>query len=274
MKSWLLLHMALCIASGQPWLGHSVSQAPVLYIDEEMSERALRRRLKQLAAGLGVTTDVPLQALSHAGIRMNEEGAGKLIAHLNALQFKPQVIIIETLRQVLVGKENEAHDVSSFWRNLDPLFVQGVSLIVAHHMRKPKLDGGDNIRYRASGTTALIGGCDNAIGLHRPEPHSLVLTQVKNRDIEEPAPLSIHVAGGRDNGPVTLTIGEKWIDNWGEEALALCAKHPDLSHLAIYAQYAEQIGVSYTTYWRRLSHLPCSHQAPGPASSASGGAPA
>src|SRR5437899_608785 len=56
MKTWVLLHMALCMASGHPWLGHKTVPQTVLYIDEEMGERTLRSRLKRLARGLGLGT--------------------------------------------------------------------------------------------------------------------------------------------------------------------------------------------------------------------------
>ena len=50
-KSWTLLHLALTIAAGRPWLDRFPVPSPrrILYVDEEMNPRTLRRRVKQLA---------------------------------------------------------------------------------------------------------------------------------------------------------------------------------------------------------------------------------
>ena len=49
-KTWLLLDLALHLSASKDWLGHFPipTAKRVLYIDEEMSEITLRRRLKQL----------------------------------------------------------------------------------------------------------------------------------------------------------------------------------------------------------------------------------
>src|SRR5262245_58098274 len=59
MKSWLLLHLGLSMAAGRPWLGNFgiTSPRPVLYVDEEMSERTLRRRVKRLGQGAKLGTE-------------------------------------------------------------------------------------------------------------------------------------------------------------------------------------------------------------------------
>ena len=56
LKSWLLLSLALHLAAGRLWLGtFSIPQRQsVLFIDEEMSERELRRRVQRLAKGAGL----------------------------------------------------------------------------------------------------------------------------------------------------------------------------------------------------------------------------
>ena len=71
LKSWLLLDLALAITSGQPWLGQFTVPQPkkVLYVDEEMNERTLRRRVKQLGAGIGTSSsEIPFRAMSLCGV--------------------------------------------------------------------------------------------------------------------------------------------------------------------------------------------------------------
>lgn len=260
MKSWVLLHLALCVAAGVPWCGRAVHQEPVLFVDEEMSERTLRSRVKRLAQGLGIKTPAPLQLISHAGVRFDEGGAQRLMDRLNQCRFRPTVVIVETLRRILVGSENEAEAMGRFWRNVDPLFLQGVTVIISHHMRKPRQDGPDNPRYRASGSTDIFGGADNAIALMRPQPHTLVLTQHKNRDVEEGPPLTLKVESKGQDGPFLVYQAPDYIDTTTKLLLDLCLQHPTLTHTDIYARYKDQIKVSYSTYWRRLQALRCEHK--------------
>ena len=89
-KSWLLLHLGLHIAAGKQWLGEfSIPQAKgVLYVDEEMSERLLRRRIKRLGLGAELDgEDFPFQVLSHGGVKLDEHGAQRLMAILEANSF-------------------------------------------------------------------------------------------------------------------------------------------------------------------------------------------
>jgi len=260
MKSWLLLHMALCIASGQPWCGHPTNAQTVLYIDEEMGERTLRSRLKRLAKGLEIAVPkCDLQVMSHVGVRFDGSGAGTLMDYLNQHSFRPSVIIVETLRRVIVGKENEASDVSQFWRNVDPLTLQGVTVIVAHHMRKPRTDAPDPARYRASGSTDILAGCNVGLALTRPEERTLILACVKNQDVEEAKPLTLKTRCAPEPGPFWIESAPAYVDDWSRMMQALCQKHPDLSHHAIYALYPTEISVSHATYFRRMLRVPCVH---------------
>lgn len=261
MKSWVLLHLALCVASGTPWCGRTTSRESVLYIDEEMSERTLRYRVKRLAMGLGIEKPAPLQLISHAGVRFDDTGAQRLMDRLDQCKFRPTVVIVETLRRILVGSENEAEVMSRFWRNMDPLFLQGVTIIISHHMRKPRQEGPDNPRYRASGSTDIFGGADNAIALMRPQPKTLVLTQHKNRDVEEGTPLTLRVESQGHDGPFYIRKAlESYIDPGNLVLLDLCKQHPSLTHTEIYQKHRDTIKLSYTTYWRRLQNLSCVHK--------------
>jgi RecA-family ATPase len=131
LKSWLLLHLGLHLAAGSPWLGNVDIPGPrrVLYIDEEMNERTLRRRVGRLGIGAGFEDyRLTFQALSRVGVRFDGHGAEDLLRALDATEFDPEVVIVEALRRALDGNENEAKDVSAFWRNVEPIVAAGKTL--------------------------------------------------------------------------------------------------------------------------------------------------
>jgi hypothetical protein len=188
MKSWLLLHLAVHLAAGRPWLGRfEVPMArEVLYIDEEMNVGTLRRRIKQIGGGANLGAEnLPLRLLSLHGVRFDETGAQTLLNGLTASAFDPEVIIVETLRRVMHGSENDAEEVAAFWRNLEPLRKAGKTVIISHHMRKLVHKGVNDPQYRASGSTDIIAGTDTAIAITKVTKGLTVVECVKSRNADE-----------------------------------------------------------------------------------------
>ena len=183
MKSWLLLHLGLHIAAGHKWLDFAVT-APrsVLYVDEEMTERLVRRRMQQLVAGgTPPAADGHFAVASREGVLFNERGGHTLLDQVWRANYKPEVVIIDSMRATLIGDENTQLDVIAFWRAVEPLLRAGLTIIVAHHMRKPRAEGPDAVRHRASGNTAIISGCDSAWAITRPgRAPAITVEAIKN----------------------------------------------------------------------------------------------
>lgn len=208
MKSWLLLHLGLHMAAGQPWLGKFPlpERRRVLYVDEEMNERTLRRRIKRLGVGAGFEKEaLPFQAMSRVGVRLNDQGAANLLRALENSRFDPEVVIVEALRRVLVGSENEARDISEFWRSVEPLRKGEKTLIVSHHMRKPSAAFGSNApRDRASGSTDILAGADAAFAIARMSGDAVVIECVKSRGAEEASAFVVSLYDEDADGPVEM----------------------------------------------------------------------
>jgi hypothetical protein len=213
MKSWLLLDLSLHLAAGEDWLGKfSIPHAKrVLYVDEEMSQRTLKRRIRRLAAGARLDTkDLAFRVLSGASLQSDEERITGFINELITDGFTPDVVIIETLRSVLVGDENKAQDVRGFWKSMEPFRQQNMTLIVSHHMRKPQ-QGFNGARYRASGSLDLIGGPDTALAVERLNRGTAAkLSHIKCRNAEEcdPFVVSLQNQGEDENCPVVFRFEE------------------------------------------------------------------
>jgi AAA domain len=193
-KSWGLLDLGLHISVGQAWLGKFPISAPrrVLYVDEEMSQRVLRRRIKRLALAMGPIADRSMfRALSRHGVRLNPHGTALLLEGLKATGFDPDVVIVETLRRVFEGNENEAKDVAEFWRGVEPIVQPRKTLMISHHMRKPSANGGNHTRHQASGSTDIMAGVDDALAFVRRGKDAFTIEHVKCRDGEEVDPFLV-----------------------------------------------------------------------------------
>ncbi|MBB4060258.1 RecA-family ATPase [Salinibacter ruber] len=58
-KSYLALHLGLCIAAGRPFLEQEVEQGRVLFLDHELHLHEQQRRVQQVAAGMNLKVDGP-----------------------------------------------------------------------------------------------------------------------------------------------------------------------------------------------------------------------
>jgi hypothetical protein len=57
-KSWMVLDLALCVATGRPWLHRfKVERSPVVLIDNELHEETLADRLQRVATAKGIPLD-------------------------------------------------------------------------------------------------------------------------------------------------------------------------------------------------------------------------
>ncbi len=212
MKSWLLLDMGIHIAAGQCWLNEFNVPEPkrVLFIDEEMNVRTLHRRIRRLGDGMDIQTEnIPFMAMSQVGVTFDEGGANSLLDALRRSNFDPDIVIIETLRRVMRGSENEAEAVSAFWRNVEPLRQAGKTIVISHHMRKPSADSRSNEnRNRASGSTDILAGADTGFAIQRQRGgNSIFVECVKSREAEEVRPFWVAFQSSHgQHTPVSLAF--------------------------------------------------------------------
>jgi hypothetical protein len=176
---------------------------------------------------------------------------------------RPKIIIVEALRRVLIGSENEAKDVAAFWRGIEPLVKDGKSLVVSHHMRKPKEDmPQEDARNRASGSTDLLAGPDVGWAIRRPKgaPYC-TLECTKIRLAEEPKPFSVEFDFGvGPDAPVTahVALERDPVDSQGGRAVLLIEEYLGGAQSAGTAEIisvCEGAGISRPTAFRALTAL-------------------
>ena len=230
-KSFLLYHLALHLATGRDWLGWKIPEPRrVLYVDEEMSLYTIRLRFHQIARGMGLEVGEwgdKLMVLPRVGFHVTETAAPTLIRALGKWGFTPDVVILEALRRVMLGDENQAGNVAAFWRNIAPLVNQGWSLYVSHHMSKPSHEYPRALRDRQSGSTDILAGVDCAIAVTRQgNSNSVDLHPTKQRvgKLADTFTVLVESTGDRWTGPVTVrrdaTFKRQDENPWGPSTAA------------------------------------------------------
>lgn len=158
-KTFIVLDMAACVATGTPFHGHAVSQGAVFYICGE-GFRSIKRRFRAWSEVRGVPLDgAPLFRSQCAVQMLDPAGAAMLADAVAALADEhgaPRLIVIDTLaRNFGPGDENSTVDMSRFIAALDQLrsTYPGCTVIIVHH-------SGVMDSKRARGSGALLGAAD------------------------------------------------------------------------------------------------------------------
>lgn len=180
-KSWLMLDIALGVASGQSVLGNMpAAQGQVLGLFLEDSERRLQSRIAKLAP---VGAWPPDLVLSTQWSRIDEGGLADIDAWCRQAN-NPKCIIIDTLaklRPATVGRKSQYdldYDSLAGLHRLAHEFQ--VAILVVHHTRKADAD---DVFDTVSGTLGLTGAADSILILSRRSGKAVL--HARGRDIED-----------------------------------------------------------------------------------------
>lgn len=180
-KSFMCTQGGNCVAGGSPFLGFKTMQGTVLHFALEDGKVRLQSRLKMQHAPHGL----PIHYF-HRITPLNTPAGITELAEIVA-EYKPVLVIIDTLRMAISGKtdENEAGANADLFNNIRKIAMENNAtiLLVAHH-GKPKgtleRDAGFDIR----GSSAIPGVTDTNIGIYKNNDGTFEFI-VEGRDIPE-----------------------------------------------------------------------------------------
>jgi len=166
-KSYAAIQLACALSQGGDWLGFPIRQTgPVVYIQLDTPRSLWASRLDALAeAGL------PVHSLSFADretldlypfdILKTEPVVHRDVLReaILSLPKPPSVVIIDTLREVHGGDENDSTAMQAVLANL-VVATQPAALILISHSRKPNADMGPSTINDLRGSNYVVGRMD------------------------------------------------------------------------------------------------------------------
>ena len=202
-KSFVVISMACCVATGTSWFGMPVHQGPVFYIAGE-GHNGLMRRFKAWSQDTGVSLDkAPLFKSRRAVLMLDPSAAADLreeIDRLFAQHGRPSMIVVDTLaRNFGDGDENAAKDMGRFVSELDKIRSQyHCHIMVVHHS--------GHGQERARGSSSLRAAIDQEISI-AGKAGRIGLQVTKMKDEEEPSPRmfkikQLQIAKDEDGEPI------------------------------------------------------------------------
>lgn len=174
-KSWLTMGMAVAVAGGTDFLGRSVEQGRVLYVDEENPEDLIYGRLHKL--GLTPAIAKNIRYLSNLGIRLDKQ-ADDLVTE--ALDYDPALIILDSLTRFHTEDENNAGAISALFNDaLMPLARKtGAAVVLIHHANKTD----SNSSYKRSrGSGDITAGADCGYDVRAVAERTVAVSNYKSR---------------------------------------------------------------------------------------------
>lgn len=161
-KSWVLLHIAQCVATGKPVFGKfETKKGNVLIFDEETGVYETAKRIKLTNPEPGTQVDIFLDK----GIKVdNPEHLEKIIELVRERNIK--LIIFDPFVSIHNKLENSSDEIQRVIEALRKLIVEGATVLFAHHNRKEynqekRRPSSQNMR----GSSALWAGVNSHIDI-------------------------------------------------------------------------------------------------------------
>lgn len=241
-KSTLVLQLAACLASGQPFWGSEVPKAKVLIIDLETNERRLRRKLAE--AGV---TDLEGGMLQFATSWPRGMAGVQHLASLLDQDPGIKLVIIDTLQRFRDASSGKQNAYAADYDAMSPLQQlcrerAGLAIICVHHKRKAASDDPvDSI----NGSSAIAGAVDTIWLMSRKAGDYVLYVQARDWEREQD-----EFRIERDHGRWMLAEGPRYSQS-EIEVLRLLSATKGMST----NQVADGLKIARQSAWQRLDRM-------------------
>ena len=190
-KSWLMQQLAVSMVIGEDeFIGRPLRQnGRVMYIDEENAENVVRRRISALGLGVDHPNLNDLRYYHRQNIRLNTS-ADDLLEE--ALDFKPALIVLDSLTRLHTEDENNAGAMSKLFNDsLLPLAREsGATVCFIHHANKT--EGNSSFR-RTRGSSDIPANVDTALDLRGVSEGDISVALFKSRHKQDGETIRISI---------------------------------------------------------------------------------
>lgn len=149
-KSFISLEIARALSTGQNVFGHPLfytAPTRVLYIEQEIGEVGLQKRVRQVMAAENRSTyeDRFFYISQEPELRL-DSGPGLRAIETAIIESQAQVIIFDPLANMHDYDENSNTEIGRLFKAIDTLKAEfecfDLSVVISHHARKPPQDDG------------------------------------------------------------------------------------------------------------------------------------
>lgn len=190
-KTWTLLELSICIASGLPWLGFETIAAPVLYVNFELPAFAMYGRLCEITTAMHVAIPEQLCVWNLRGYAADANTILPIIAReTKSRNFR--FLILDPLYKLLGSRdENASRDMADLMNRIEHLGVQIDSAIAfGSHFAKGNASLKESID-RISGSGVFARDPDSIVTLTQHEQHNAFTVEMTLRNFPQQEPFVV-----------------------------------------------------------------------------------
>jgi hypothetical protein len=219
-KSWVVHHMAICLARGENVFGRFVTQQqPVLVVNEEDSMRLIKERSLMLTA---ISDDIPVYLYAEQGFKLTDKVVDGLLAEMKSKGVR--FLILDSLRSIHSADENSSTEMQKIMDQLKRITREGVTVLVTHHNRKRSRQPGtgkDDLGEETRGSSAINGALHGHLScepLDKDGCRYLVIGQKKLKGAKKLLPFTVCIDEGNGQFGFTYQGEFKPVDDALEQA--------------------------------------------------------
>lgn len=190
-KTFLMMDIAACIATGENWAGKATKKGNVLYISAEGGNE-ISKRVKVWEDNYSTDTESNILIIKEPISPVVKEEfnwlLNKAIEHEEFTGFKTKLIVFDTLSQCAKSlDDNSSKDMSEFIRCCIKLSIQlKTAVIFVHHTNKSG---------KCRGSSVFEGNSDFIFEMKKSKENlAVTLYCEKQKDYKKPLPLHVKLA--------------------------------------------------------------------------------
>ncbi len=166
-KSWLALQLAVSVSSGQDFLGLPTVKSPVCYLNLELRDFALKKRIRMMTEALGLELeDDQFHIVNARGAWGGVKSLESMIQDL--IKKGVKLVLIDPMYKLQPFDENNTAEVGAVLQSLDRLVEEtGAALVYVHHYKK---SGAGKAMDMLSGSGVFARDFDSMIGIEWDQP--------------------------------------------------------------------------------------------------------
>lgn len=192
-KTFVLMDMALSVASGLPWLGHQTVRGRVLYIDFELPSAFWKNRLDNIVREKVISAE-HLANLDVWNLRGHAADISTLsdVITQRLANTRYDLIIVDPIYKVLGDRdENSAGDITSMMNTFEKMAVDsGAAIVLGHHFSKGNQSGKESMD-RVSGSGVFSRSPDALVTITRHEIKDAYVVDMTLRHLRSPEPFGV-----------------------------------------------------------------------------------
>jgi archaellum biogenesis ATPase FlaH len=199
-KSFLIVQLAIAVATGSKWLGMTCQKKTVLYIDAELSASMTGERIRDIRERMGISYLPENLHVINTKTGQKDQVTLRDVADdfVHGIRNE-EVVIVDPLYMFLNSDENDNSQMKKEMEQIRRIASIGVTVIVVHHMAKGTQAGKMSID-RASGAGVLGRFFDSILTLNllnreATDPARPERVEADTRSFQQPMPVNLWFDG-------------------------------------------------------------------------------